>query len=190
MKATSISSRLDRQGCCTDLWFLAAMFSLTIPVANAQSSVTVKVETLKGALVSDVRVMAKHLKPKSTPESDPNSEMVIDVQEIPQTETAKFTTERLRKGRYEFFACDEGLKYEPGYDFIEVGESDTKNVKLVLEEERRTQPLSGVPEGTKVCLVHIHTGCKATREVDSNGNIQYRGFQEHYHIEPQACTKE
>jgi hypothetical protein len=188
MKPAHIFSRLNLRKCCADLWFLGAVLCLTIP-AQAQSSVTVKVETTKGAMISDVKVMAKHLDPKSTPESDPNSQMVIDVQEIPQTETAKYATERLRKGKYEFFACDDGLKYEPGYDFIQVGESDNKKMTLVLEEQLRTQPLVGVAAGSKVCLVHIHTECKATREVDSRGNIQYRGLQEHYHIEPQACTR-
>ena len=190
MKTTAIFPRLGRQSCSADLWFLGVVLSLTIPTAQAQSSVTVKVETTRGALVSDVKVMAKHLKPESTPESDPNSELFFDVQEIPQTETAKYSTERLKKGKYELFACDDGLKYEPGYDSIQVGDGDNKRLTLVLEEQAITHPYKGGTVGTKVCLVHIHTGCRATREVDSNRNIQYRGLQEHYRIdEPKACPK-
>jgi len=181
MRRPCVAPRLDGLSRRADFWLLTAILGLSIPSARAQSSVAMRVETTRGGMVADVKVIAKHL--------DSKSKEVIEMLEISEA-AGKYTAERLRKGLYEFIACDRGLKFEPDFNEIRLGENDSKRFTLVLGEQLITQPVVGISPGNKVCLIHTHTGCEATREIDGHGNIQYRGLQEHYHIEPQVCRKE
>jgi hypothetical protein len=165
-----------------DFWLLAALVGLGMPVARAQSTVALSVETTKGGVVGDVKVVARHF--------DPEKKKLIEVIEIPEA-AGSYTAEHLRKGLYEFIACDLGLKFEPDLLEHQVGENDRRrSFTLVLGDQPKTQRVPGLQPGTDVCLVHGPTGCEATRTIDGDGNIQYRGFSEHYHVEPRVCKKE
>jgi hypothetical protein len=129
-------------------------------------------------MVSDVKVKANLL--------DKHGK-VIETLDVPKTDAGKYTTETLRKGSYNFLACDEGMRYEPQLSGeVQLGENDNKKVTLVLGDQRRQVAISGLATGAKVCLIHKATGCEATREIDNEGNILIRGTEDHYDIDPRG----
>ncbi len=190
MRATCIFSALGR--CFVCRWCVLVV-GLGVPVAHGQSSVSVKVETTRGAMVPDVKVMAKKIEPQ--PRKKDKSKVAdnahAEVSEVPETETGKYVIERLKKGKYRFYACDDLLTYEPDFNDVDVGDNDAKKFTLVMQEQLTTQPVSGATAGSKVCLIHDETGCFAAKMVDRGGKITYRGVQDHYHVEDiQACKKD
>ena len=92
------------------------------------------------------------------------------------------------------FACDDSLNYEPAQsELFSLGDNDsTKAPTLVLGDHPVDEvPISGVAAGAKICLIHKETGCKATRDIDGNGNILIRGDRDHYDYKPpQACKQD
>lgn len=175
-----------------ELWFLGvAILGLTIPVAQAQSSVTVKIETTHGALVSGAKVALQYF---GTDEHNYN--VITDVFDMSEKETAHYSQDRLAKGFYVLFACDDGLMYEPDLSArFQLGADDHKKAEtLVLKDGPRIvrPPFKGMTmaKGAPVCVIHRRSGCKVTREIDTGGNITVRGSWVDYDFEPQACPQE
>jgi hypothetical protein len=170
MKTVYVPSGLRELRLRTNQWFLITVLGLSVAVSQAQSSVTVKVEARQGAVVSDVKVLVKNLK----------SGEVLDVPET-GTRTGKYTIERLKRGSYNFFACDDHLDYAPDSNPIELEENTSKKFTLVLGEKPGTL-FAGTGAGAKRCVRHRATGCEATKDVDQNGNIPIRGLAEEYDV--------
>jgi hypothetical protein len=192
MKTLWIVPRLDGLSHRADLWLLSALLGLGIPVARAQVSVYVNVETFHGAVVSGAKVTAtKCLDPTSSAEKclePPNDKKVIEVLE--EKETGKYSADRLRKGSYVLSACAEDVKYEPEVsDPFQLGDKDKKIPILVLKDGLKTVSIPGFAKGAQVCVIHRVTGCRAIREVDSKGKITIRGFSEDYEFESQESCK-
>jgi hypothetical protein len=173
----------------TELCLLSAFLVLGFASAQAQSSVTVKVETYHGAVVSGARVVARLLGPVKR---GSKTREVLQVIDVPEKETGRYTADRLSMGEYQLFACDDGMNYEPQIsEVFQLGDNDTKKIPtLVLRDEPQLEdppPFSGLPKGAKICVIHKATGCKVTKTIDGHGNITIRGIWEHYGFEPQAC---
>jgi len=167
---------------------LAVLLGTTPALVLAQSQITVKVETANGAMVSNVTVKARLL--------DPKSKATVEVVDGRAIGTNTYQVERLRKGLYEFYACDDGLAYEPSVSSeVHLGENDSKTIPtLVLgEQQSREVSFQGINPGTKVCLIHRQTGCQATRTMgkarDGSGGLSIRGIQEHFDVSLQACKE-
>ena len=77
MKKTCVASGFDDLRQAADLLFLSAVLGLSIPVARAQSSVSVKVETYHGAVISGAKVTAT--KRRGPPPSDKEIIEVLDL---------------------------------------------------------------------------------------------------------------
>ena len=88
--------------------FLGAVLGLGIPIARAQSSVTVKVETYHGALISGARVVANRL---HLPKKASEKPVVLEALDVPEKKRGTYTADRLVNGDYELFACDDGLNH-------------------------------------------------------------------------------
>jgi hypothetical protein len=111
------------------------------------------------------------------------------IQELRQT-GGGYTTDRLIAGKYEFLACDDGLTYEPTSQEMTLHENESRRLTLVVGDQRRPVPVTGVAAGGKVCVKHLLTGCQATREIDSDRKIVLRGLQEDYQVTLGACKSE
>lgn len=179
-----------------ELWLLSAILFASVSVARAQSSVTVKVETLHGRVISGAKVSATTCPEPPNPTTKcfepPEGKKVIDVLDVPEKETGKYTADRLRKGFYLLFACDATLTYEPAQsERFQLGDNDSKKIPtLVLGDTGDEVPVSG-KVGAKICLIHKVTGCKATKEIDAQGTISIRGDRDHYDYKPpEACNQD
>jgi len=166
------------------------VLGLGIPIARAQSSVTVKVETYHGALISGARVVANRL---HLPKKASEKPVVLEALDVPEKKRGTYTADRLVNGDYELFACDDGLNYEPQVtETFRLGDESKKVPTLVLRDEPQVEdpPFPRMAQGTKVCVIHKATGCKVTKTIDVNGNITIRGIWDDYGFEPRACKQD
>jgi len=179
-----IRSRLDGLKHRARVWLLiVVVLGLGDSLGRAQSLVTVRVETERGAMVSDVKVLVKKLKSME-------DHIVLQTLDVPETETGRYEIERLRKGIYEFLACDKDLLYKPDAYPISLDDNESKKFTLVLGDEKLGKlVIQGVSDGTTVCLRHQATGCEATKQV-VNGSIPIRGPGQFYNVVIGECKKE
>jgi hypothetical protein len=169
------------------LW-LAAIYGLAVLPSSAQSTVTISLETERGGgVVTQAKVNYRLV--KEGPKAGSKRE-VLEEGDIPE-DSGRFIAQRLPKGFYQFVACDDGLKFEPAVIEVRLGNNDSRTLTLELNDLSVRQPVTGMAVGSQVCLIHLETGCKASREVkkDQKGKtyIEYRGLNEHFTVEPQAC---
>jgi|SRR5579864_2297935 len=173
------------------LWFLGGFLAITPIFVHAQSQITVKVESPTGGFVPKVTVMARRI--------DPRSKAILQTFIGRAIATNTFLVERLRKGSYEFYACDDTLTYEPAVsDDLALGDNDSKKIPtLVLGDQSKTVPWEHDPPGTSVCLVHKQTACEAPRVIgqarkkdgSETGSLSIPLFQEHFEVLRQACKQ-
>lgn len=167
-------------------WCGAALLCVNVPAISAQSSVTITVEDTHGKAVPNVKVMGQRVEKKNGEE-----ELVGEILTPSKSEGKTYTISGIQKGKYKFYACESDLNLEPDYKDVSLGDHDTKQFPLILQEQSTTLRVDdpSVKPASKVCLVHEETGCSAIKSVESNGDIKSAGVRNHYRVEEAGDCK-
>lgn len=145
-------------------WFLCAWAAVGLHPAHSQTaSVSGTIDAQSGgnepSSLHGVKVVVR----------DPYTKKTIGQPLI--VDAGKYTISSLRAGKYEIFACDSKLDYEPVIRAANLKEGssprrdihlrDDAAIRVVPTDEKGNRP---DPNVRQLCLVHKETGCKAIRE--------------------------